>query len=110
MTRKKKSSPLDITLFQSRAQQIEDSTSRIMRVNALSTNLALHTAVLVPAGGFKKKPKTKIAIRERHPDEARPQQADLFRRPVYVPGDGDIQQHTRAGSCHIHLKSFGTLT
>lgn len=116
MTRKKKErSPLDITMFQSRAQQIEDSKNRIMRVNAYSTNVALHTAVLVPAssqGKFTKKAK-KVAVpkRQRAPNEALPPFAhDLWKRPDYRTGDGDIPSFQRPGSDHSHLKSFGTLT
>ena len=115
MTRKKKEkSPLDITMFQSRAQQIEESMNRIMRVNAYSTNVALHTAVLVPAsnqGKFTKKAK-KVAVpkRQRDPHEALPPATDLWERPDYRTGDGDIPSFQRPGSDHSHLKSFGTLT
>lgn len=115
MTRKKKEkSPLDITMFQSRAQQIEESKNRIMRVNAYSTNVALHTAVLVPASSqgksTKKAKKVAVPKRQRAPNEALPPAADLWERPDYRTGDGDIPSFQRPGSDHSHLKSFGTLT
>ena len=47
--------------------------------------------------------------RTKEKGEALPITKD-WRHGHYVPGDGDITYHARAGSCHKHLKSHGNLT
>lgn len=114
MTKKKseqgKASPLNIKLFQSRAQQVADSKARIMRVNGHSTNTALHTAVLVPASVPKKAKPVRSYARQRNSDEATAPGSSIWDRGHYRTGDGEVGTPQRPNSCHKHIKSFGTQT
>lgn len=51
--------------------------------------------------------KTTFAPRERDPYEATPPSSDLFERPDYKTGDGDVPIFQRPGSNHSHIKSKG---
>ena len=54
--------------------------------------------------------KAKFIRRIRSADEAHGPAADLFKRPVYAVGDGEILQAQRPDSDHSHLKTFGNPT
>lgn len=56
----------------------------------------------------KHNPPELYAARVKQANEAQPAQSDLFSRPIYKTGDGDIQVATRPGSLEfLKCKSLG---
>lgn len=83
----------------------EENTKRVLRINqnnpahALAPRSDKNPAKYVRGGAV---------LMPKLPGQAMPPSDDLFRRPAYVPGDGERMQATRPGSeDFLNIKSVG---